>query len=87
LEVIPTRKLLHELPANTEQHAVSNFLLAIPEECCPRTARRSFPLLVDCVLDLCDFPTQVGLLHIQLTGVGMEASEDYKSLISAVVRD
>jgi hypothetical protein len=54
--VILTRKLLHELPANTEQHAIPELLLAVLEQCGPRATRRSFPLLVDGVLDLRGFP-------------------------------
>jgi hypothetical protein len=84
---MPTRKLLHELPANTEQHAVSELLLAILEERCPRAPRRSFTLFVDSVLDLCGFPAQLRFFHIQLTGIGVEAPKDHKSLVGAVVCD
>ena len=82
-----TRKLLHELAANAEQHAIPELLLAILEECCPRAARRSFSLFVDSIFDLCGFPAQVGFVAIQLSSIGMETSEDDESFIGAVVRD
>lgn len=78
---MPTRKLLHELSANTKQHAVSELLLAILEERGPRATRRSFALFVNSVLDLCGFPAKLRFVHIQLTGIGVEAPKDDKSLI------
>ena len=86
-EVILTRKLLHELPANTEQHAVSELLLSILEECCPRTARCSFPLFVDSVLDFSGFSANLRFIHIQLTSIGVKAPDYYKSLVRTVVCD
>jgi hypothetical protein len=80
-EVMPTRKLLHELPTNTEQHAVSKLLLAILEERGPRATRRSFALFVDSILDLCGSSAQLRFVHIQLTGIGVEAPKDHKSLV------
>lgn len=76
-EARPTGKLLHKLPADTEQHAVSEFLLAILEQCCPRATRCSFPLLINGVLDLGGFSAQVGFIYIQLTAIGVEAPDDY----------
>ena len=84
---MPTGKLLHELSANTKQHAVSELLLAILEECCPGAARRSFPLFVDRVLDFSGFSAKLRFIHIQLTSIGVEAPDDYESLIRAVVCD
>ena len=84
---MPTRKLLHELSADTEQHAVSKLLLAILEERCPRATRCSFALFVDSVLDLCGFPAQFRFVHVQLTGIGVEAPKDHESLVRAVVCD
>ena len=84
---MPTRKLLHELTTNTKEHAVSKLLLAILEKRGPRATRSSFALFVNSVLDLCGFPAQFGFLHVQLTGVGVETPEDYKSFVRAIVCD